>query len=350
MTYSTRLTSPKPTAPTIAQSGLTLTHSIVTLRMREPFRISGYLFDTVPSLLVNLGDGQFVGRGEAAGVYYLNDNAAHMTAEVERVRDAVEAGLSRDTLRELLPSGGARCAIDSALWEIESLRAGVPVWKLAGLEQPRSLITTFTLGADEPAEILSRLAIFPAGTKAIKLKLDGDLAADRERVRVVREARPDVWLGVDANQGFETSELDELVAMLAQFDVALLEQPIRRGEEAALKGWRSPIPLAADESIQNLAELQELGALFDVINIKLDKCGGLTEALLMAEEARQMDLKVMVGNMGGSTLSIAPSFVVGQLCDVVDLDGPWFLPEDHLAPLLYSDGSIFVLDSIWGAG
>lgn len=350
MAYSTRIASTKPATPTVAQTGLALTHSIATLRMREPFRISGYEFHSVPSLLINLNDGQFTGRGEAAGVYYLGDNAGHMTAEAERVREVIEAGISRDALREFLAPGGTRNAIDCALWEIESLRAGVPVWQLAGIEAPRSLVTTFTLPADDPAVILSRLATFPPETKALKLKLDGDLAADRERIRVVREARPDAWLGVDANQGFETHELDDLVAMLADFGVALLEQPIRRGEEAALDGWRSPIPLAADESIQGLDELREQGARFDVVNIKLDKCGGLTEALLMAEEARRMNIKVMVGNMGGSTLSIAPSFVVGQLCDVVDLDGPWFLTDDLLAPLLYSDGSIFVLDSIWGAG
>jgi len=328
---------------------LTLTHFRDAMVFREPFRISGYLFESMPAVIATLSDGALTGRGEAAGVYYLDDDSAHMEAEIERCRTAIEAGIDREALRALLPPGGARNALDCALWELESLRAGVPVWQLAGVGRPKPLVTTFTLPADEPAEILRRLAGLPA-VKAIKLKLEGDLAADAERVRAVRDTLPHVWLGVDANQGYGGDDLDGLVAMLVDQRVALLEQPIRRGDEALLDGWHSPIPVAADESVLDLAEIDLHRHRFQVINIKLDKCGGLTEALMMADHARRLGLKVMVGNMAGATLSAAPAFVLAQLCDIVDLDGPWFLADDPLAAGLYRDGEIMVPAALWGAG
>ncbi|GAA0331548.1 dipeptide epimerase [Sphingomonas oligophenolica] len=329
-------------------SALTLSHYRDAMVFREPFRISGYLFESMPAVIATISDDEVTGRGEAAGVYYLDDDSEHMEREIERCREAIESGISRQALRALLPPGGARNALDCALWELESLRAGVPVWQLAGVGPPRPLVTTFTLPADDPAEILRRLEALPV-LKAIKLKLEGDLAADSERVKAVRNARPHVWLGVDANQGYDGDDLDGLVAMLVDQKVSLLEQPIRRGAEALLDGWQSPVPVAADESVLDLAEIDLHRHRFQVINIKLDKCGGLTEALMMADHARRLGLKVMVGNMAGATLSIAPAFVLGQACDVVDLDGPWFLADDPLAAQLYADGSIMVPAALWGA-
>ena len=318
------------------------------MRLREPFRISGYLFEAMPAIIVELSDGTHVGRGEAAGVYYLGDDQDRMAGEVERHRGTIEGGIDREELRQLLAPGGARNAVDCALWELESLCTGVPVWKLAGVSEPRPLVTTFTLPADDPAVIVRKLTALGAA-RSIKLKLDGDLVADIERVAAVRRVRPDVWLAVDANQGYAAAALDALASMLFDARVAVLEQPIRRGDEASLDGWRSPIPLAADESILDVAELRERHHLFDVINIKLDKCGGLTEALDMAREARQLGKQVMVGNMAGSALSTAPGFVVGQLCDVVDLDGPYFLAEDPAAAGIYADGLIWIPAAFWGA-
>ena len=179
------------------------------------------------------------------------------------------------------------------------------------------------MSAESPEALLGAIGSLPV-TSAIKLKLDGDLAQDIERVRMVRRARPDVWLGVDADQSYSNGEkLDALVSVLVDTSVGLLEQPIARGDERLLEGWPRQPPVAADESVLDGRELERHGHLFDVINIKLDKCGGLTEALAMAATARRMGLKVMVGNMGGSTLATAPAFLLAQLCDVVDLDGPW---------------------------
>lgn len=329
-------------------SALTLSHHRDAMVFREPFRISGYLFESMPAVIATISDGELAGRGEAAGVYYLDDDSDHMEREIERCREAVEAGISRQALRVLSPPGGARNALDCALWELESLRARVPVWKLAGVSPPEPRITTFTLPAEDPETLLQRLASLPV-LKAIKLKLEGDLAADTDRVRTIRKARPHVWLGVDANQGYDGDNLDGLVTMLVDEKVALLEQPVRRGAEALLDGWQSPIPVAADESVQDLAELDAQRHRFQVMNIKLDKCGGLTEALMMADHARRLGLKVMVGNMAGATLSTAPAFVLAQTCDIVDLDGPWFLADDPLAAGLYTDGSIMVPTRFWGA-
>jgi len=318
------------------------------MRLAEPFRISGYLFEAMPATVVTLSDGRYTGRGEAAGVYYLGDDPAHMESAIEGVRAAIEAGVDREALRALLPAGGARNAIDCALWELESLRAERPIWKLAGAPEPRPIVTTFTIPADGPVQVARKLAPLGAA-RAIKIKLTGDLDADADRIRTIRKLRPDVWLGVDANQGYDVDTIDPLLAVLVSERVSLLEQPIRRGTEAQLAGWTSPIPVAADESILDLAELRERHAHFDVINIKLDKCGGLTEALAMAHEARRLGKQVMVGNMAGSALAMAPGFVLAQFCDVVDLDGPYFLAEDPWATTIYEDGRIMIPTSFWGA-
>jgi L-alanine-DL-glutamate epimerase-like enolase superfamily enzyme len=233
------------------------------------------------------------------------------------------------------------------LWELEAKLSGIPVWQLAGVPRPKPLVTTFTLPADDPSVLATKVDRL-SFAKSIKLKLDGNLDVDRERMRVIRMARPDAWIWVDANQGFVPADLDALAEAAREQSIALIEQPLKRGDEAALEGWLPGIPVAADESILNLAELQMRAQYFDVINIKLDKCGGLTEALKMARAARLFGKQVMVGNMGGSTLAMAPGFVLGQLCDVVDLDGPYGLAEDTLAVQIYSDGNIFVPEAIWG--
>ncbi|HEX5238657.1 MAG TPA: dipeptide epimerase, partial [Sphingomicrobium sp.] len=302
----------------------------------------------MPSIVARIAENGCAGRGEAAGVYYLGDDQEHMLETVEQVRPKIEAGLTREELQSTLPPCGARNALDCALWELESKAADVPVWKLAGVPRSKPLVTTFTLPADDPS-ILATKVMRLESARAIKLKLDGDVEADRERMRVVRSARPDAWLGVDANQGFLADNLEALGVAAREFSVSLIEQPLKRGDEAALEGWSPGIPIAADESILNLTELQERARYFDVINIKLDKCGGLTEALKMARASRMFGKQLMVGNMGGSTLAMAPGFVLGQLCDIVDLDGPFGLADDPLAAEIYNDGMIFVPEQMWGA-
>jgi L-alanine-DL-glutamate epimerase-like enolase superfamily enzyme len=315
------------------------------LRLAAPFRISGYVFEETDAIVVTLTEGPHRGRGEASGVYYLGDDLDHMLGEIEAHREAIESGADRAGLRALMPAGGARNAVDCALWELEAAQAGRSAWELAGLPAPKPLVTTFTLGADEP-ETMAAGARRHEGAKAIKIKLTGEVGLDLARVKAVREACPDVWIGVDANQGFVRRDLDRLVAGLVDQRVSLLEQPLARGSEADLEGYRSAIPIAADES--TLADIRGLVGRFDIVNIKLDKCGGLTEGLMMAEKARRLGLGVMVGNMVGTSLAMAPGFLLGQLCDYVDLDGPTFLATDRKPSVTYKDGEIFCGDEVWG--
>jgi L-alanine-DL-glutamate epimerase-like enolase superfamily enzyme len=222
------------------------------------------------------------------------------------------------------------------------------VWQLAGLgAAPRPIVTTFTISADTP-EAMAATALRYVQAQSIKVKLTGELALDLARVAAIRAARPDVWLGVDGNQGFVRGDLDALVEGLLPHRVSLLEQPLARGAEADLDGYRSAIPLAGDESLLTLADVAGAKGRFDVVNIKLDKCGGLTEGLLMAAEARRLNLGVMVGTMIASSLATAPGFVLGQIADLVDLDGPTFLAEDRPPSVRYQDGMLTAGPEVWG--
>lgn len=316
--------------------------------LKRPFRITGHVWEHQDIVICSLSRAGHSGRGEATGVYYRGESAASIAAQIASARAEIEAGISRAALQELLPAGGARNAVDCALWALESREQGIPAWQLAGLEPPRALLTTFTLGADAP-ELMAERAAAAQVARALKLKLVGD-GQDAERVRAVRAARADVWLGVDANQAFDRAAVDALLPVLIAERVALLEQPCRIGAEEALRGLQSPIPLAADESVQTAADLAAMQGLFEVVNIKLDKCGGLTEGLKMAQRARALGFEVMVGNMIGTSLSCAPAFLVGQLCQVVDLDGPWHLAGDIEPSVSYVDGLLHCPPGLWDGG
>jgi L-alanine-DL-glutamate epimerase-like enolase superfamily enzyme len=318
------------------------------LRLSAPFRISGHVFEASPVTLVCMRQGHAIGRGEAAGVYYMGDDPTHMLKTLERMRERIEAGITRYELRHLLPPGGARNAVDCALWELEARQAGVTAWQLAGMAKPKPLLTTFTVGADEP-QVMAQRARDYTHARAIKLKLTGEVDLDIERLHAVREVRPDAWIGVDANQGYKPDTLSKLLPALVDNNVGLLEQPCRRDHEAELDGVDRTVPIAADESILSLEELEERAHWFDVVNIKLDKCGGLTEGLMMAKRAREMGKRVMVGNMVGTSLAMAPAFLLGQYCDIVDLDGPLFLVRDRVPGVVYADGHVDCPDNVWGA-
>lgn len=318
-----------------------------TLRLAEPFRIATHVFETIPVIVAVLRDGAHRGRGEASGVFFLDEDADSMVAQIEDVRAQIEDGPSRYDLRSILPPGGARSAIDCAMWELEACKTGKSVYELAGIAEPRPLRTTFTLGADTPEKMASKAGAM-AQAKSIKVKLTGDLELDIRRVREIRTARPDVWLGVDGNQGFVREQLDALADALEASNVSLLEQPLPRGCDHELENFSCPIPVAGDESILSLDDVAGAVGRFDVVNIKLDKCGGLTEGLMMAEEARRVGLGVMVGTMVGTSLATAPGHVLGQLCDLVDLDGPTFLARDRVPSVTYSNGDLIVGSDVWG--
>jgi L-alanine-DL-glutamate epimerase-like enolase superfamily enzyme len=329
-------------------SAMKLSIAIDKLRLSAPFRISGFVFEVQEVVVVTLDDGTHRGRGEASGVYYLGDTAQGIVDAIEAVRGPIEAGIDRAALQSLMPAGGARNAVDCALWEYDASRLATPVWKLAGLSGVKPLVTTFTLGADDPAAMAAGARKY-AQAVALKLKLTGDLDLDIARVQAVRAARPGVWMGVDANQGYAVDQLQRLIDALLPLEISLLEQPLKRGREADLENFKSAIPVAADESALSMPDLAGLVGRFDVVNIKLDKCGGLTEGLAMARQAQQLGLQVMVGNMVGSSWAMAPAFVLGQLCDVVDLDGPIFLSQDRVPSITYTHGKAWSGEEVWGA-
>lgn len=313
---------------------------------RTPVQITGFTWDITNVVVVTLAFEGLIGRGEASGVYYRKDSAEMVAQWVESVRGAVECGAGREQLQEMLPAGGARNALDCAFWDLESKLKGMPIWKMAGIAEPHPVQTAFTCHASSPKEMVAAATGYP-GARAIKLKLTGE-PVDLDRVRAVREALPDVWLGVDANQGFTLRFLETALPTLSAMNVSLIEQPLPVGLEQDLDGLHSPIPIAADESVQGIADVESLLGRFDVVNIKLDKCGGFTEALAMVDAVRDAGLVPMIGNMGGTSLAMAPGWLVGQRCAFADLDGPLFLMNDRKCPANYTDGSISCPEGLWG--
>jgi L-alanine-DL-glutamate epimerase-like enolase superfamily enzyme len=315
---------------------------------KRPLSIAGHVFSESMVVVARIVEGPHEGLGEALGMFYRQDTAAQLALEIETMREPIESGIDRTRLRTLLRPGGARNALDCALWDLESKRARTPVWELAGLPCPKPVLTTFTIGADAPSIMAKIAAETYRDAKAIKLKLLGD-GFDVDRVRHVREARPDVWLGVDANQSLTGDALSEMLPALKGARVAMIEQPCKVGQESdALLRLPRDIPIVADESIETLSDIEKALPYYDMINIKLDKCGGLTEALLMARSAQQLGLGVMVGNMGGTSLSIAPALILASFCKIVDLDAPIFLARDRTPSALFCDGLIEMPDGLWG--
>jgi L-alanine-DL-glutamate epimerase-like enolase superfamily enzyme len=330
----------------VLHAPLKLSAHIEKLPLAQTFHITGYTFTESEMLVVRLQDDDLAGLGEGLGVYYRQDTPTSMLEQIEARRDIIERGITREQLLTLLPPGGARNALDCALWDLEAKRQGKPVWQLASMPAPRPLLTTYTLSADAPETVAENARRFK-DARALKLKLSED-ALNAERIRAVRAACPEAWLMVDANQGFTRESFAQVVPACVEAHVAIIEQPFPVGCEAWLDGLECPLPLAADESVQDRADLHRLVGRVQVINIKLDKCGGLTAALALAREARELGFELMVGNMGGSSWSMAPAFVIGSLCSVVDLDGPIIISSDREPGVSYRDGCVWCPDSVWG--
>jgi L-alanine-DL-glutamate epimerase-like enolase superfamily enzyme len=322
-----------------------LTVEIVSFPLEKPFVITGHVFETTDTVRVTLSHDGVSGHGEAVGVYYLDETADSMAAQLEAVAGGLR-DLDGAAIQTLLPPGGARNALDCAWWDYRAKAAGKSIWALLGLV-PKELTTVFTLGIAEPAVMAERAAAasrFPH----LKLKLDGDRPI--ERLEAVRAARPDAALIIDVNQGWSFEELREYLPHCERLGIAMIEQPLARGGDDALEGFRSPVPLGADESCLHLGEFDAVAGRYDVLNIKLDKCGGLTEGLALVAAAQAADMQLMVGNMTGTSLSMAPSYVIGQHCRFVDIDGPLLLAGDVAHGLDYRDGGLVGLPdrALWG--
>jgi len=314
--------------------------------LKRTFRITGHALDTVDVLVASIGLDGHVGRGEAAGVYYFGESAPSMLRAIEDVRHKIEAGIGREALQSLLPAGGARNALDCALWDLEARRSGKSVWELTNIV-PRVVTTFFTLGIESTPQLMAARAEEAFAYPILKIKVDGDQPV--ERVAAIRAARPDARLVVDANQGWSFSQLAEFAPKLAELGVSLIEQPLPRGADAPLEKYKSPVPLTADESCQHRGELDAAARRYQVINIKLDKAGGLTEALQLAKAIQDRGLQSQIGCRCGTSLAIAPAVVVAQLCSYAELDGHLLLERDRSPGLGCREGKIGIPDPLlWG--
>jgi L-alanine-DL-glutamate epimerase-like enolase superfamily enzyme len=293
-----------------------------------------------------LGDGVHRGRGEAVPYPRYGETIDGVMAQMERVREALESGAGRDDLQGLLPPGAARNALDCALWDLEAKRAGVRAWTLAGLPAPGPVVTAYTISLDTPEE-MAAAALRAAHRPLLKLKIGG--VHDLERVAAVRAAAPGASLIVDANESLTLQSLTELAPALADLGVTLIEQPLPAGADAALEAYRGPVRLCADESLHSRAELASCARRYGAINIKLDKAGGLTEALALAAEARGLGLEIMVGCMVATSLSMAPALLLAAGAALVDLDGALLLARDREPGLLYDGAAILPpAPELWG--
>jgi L-alanine-DL-glutamate epimerase-like enolase superfamily enzyme len=313
--------------------------------MVAPFVTSKEAIHWIDTLTVCINRDGICGKGEALGVDYLGETLASMRGQIEAVRNAVEGGLSREELLELLPPGGARNAVDCALFDLEAKSTGQRAWELAGF--PCEPVTTvYTLSLDTP-ENMALEAGARAGFPVLKLKLDAERIA--KRLRAVRSARPDARLIIDANGAWSDAILDSVADVLQACAVEMVEQPLPMGMDADFYGLEYPVPLCADESCQSLADLPGLAGRYHMVNIKLDKCGGLTEALKMVAWCRVTGMQLMVGNMLGSSLAMAPAFLVAQYCRYVDLDGPLWQRTDRSVPMRYEGTRILPPEAgLWG--
>ena len=297
-------------------------------------------------VVVELADGPHRGRGEAVAYPRYGEATEGVLAQIAGVRTAIEAGATRATLQGMLPAGAARNAIDCALWDLEAKRAGVRAWTLAGMARLDPVKTAFTLSLDAP-EVMAERARAAAGRPLLKLKIGG--ADDLDRVEAVRAAAPKTRLIVDANEALDFATLERLAPEFAKLNVSLIEQPLPVGEDQDLAGFDSPVPLCADESLHTRAELDGLVGLYTVVNIKLDKTGGLTEALAVKAAAKARGLEVMAGSMVATSLAMAPALLIAQGSSFVDLDGPLLLARDR-EPGLRLLGSMIEPPSpeVWG--
>ena len=283
-------------------------------------------------VVVELTQGGVRGRGECTPYARYGETPASVLAQIDGVRAALEAGCGRDELQGLMAPGAARNALDCALWDLGAKLTGERAFRLAGRARPGPVKTAFTISLGSPRQ-MAEVAAHAARRPMLKLKLGAP--GDIERVQAVRAAAPRTRLIVDANEGWDFAMLRALAPELAELDVKLIEQPLKAGEDSVLEGYDSPVPLCADESLHTRAELGDCARRYGCVNIKLDKAGGLTEALALAAEARGLGLKIMIGSMVATSLSMAPALILAQGADFVDLDGPLLLARDREPGLSY---------------
>ncbi len=311
-------------------------------RLAQVFTISRGSRTEARVLTVRVSDGEHQGWGECVPYARYDETLESVEAEIRALPD----DFSRQSLMELLPAGAARNAVDCALWDLEAKQAGKRAWELAGLPAPGPEITAYTLSLDTP-DAMRAQAAENAARPLLKIKLG--TPDDMPRLEAVRAGAPRAKIIVDANEGWSAEVYSDLAPHLVRLGVALVEQPLPAGQDDALIGMDRPVPVCADESCHDRASLPNLKGKYDVINIKLDKTGGLTEALKLRDAALAEGYGVMVGCMVGSSLAMAPATLVAQGAMVTDLDGPLLLAEDRDTPLIFDDAGVHPPKAaLWG--
>jgi L-alanine-DL-glutamate epimerase-like enolase superfamily enzyme len=297
-------------------------------------------------ITVTVEEGGIAGRGEGVPYPRYGESVETSLAAIEAARAALEGGAGRQALQSLLPPGAARNAVDCALWDLEARRSGVGVAALAGLQVPGRLVSAITLGIDAP-EAMARLAALHSKAPLLKVKVDSEDPA--ARIRAVRAAAPGAALIVDPNESWDQRLLEDMQAVLLEAEVDLVEQPVPADSDSWLAGFVPAVPICADEAVHVAADLDRIALRYQGVNVKLDKTGGLTEALALRDEARALGFGVMVGCMVGTSLAMAPAVLLAQGAAVADLDGPLLLAEDRPAPLRYDDRGVHPSDpELWG--
>jgi L-alanine-DL-glutamate epimerase-like enolase superfamily enzyme len=319
---------------------MTLTVSVTVERwpVAGAFIISRGAKTHVDVILCDISDGSISGRAEATPIYYEGESAEKCADQIKRFV-AEHPDLDRALLLQKMPHGAARNALDCALWDLECRKENIALWQLAGLPEPVATVSALTISLGSPS-LMERHARQAAadGYTLLKLKLAGD--HDHERVAAVHRGAPDARLIVDANESWNDLDIAAEAARLAQYSVELIEQPVTAGRDHLLSGVNSPVPLCADESCHTSADIEKIAPYYDAVNIKLDKAGGLTEALAMARAAQAMGLKIMVGCMLSTSLGVRPAFALAQLAQWVDLDGPLLLAKDRDQAFEFASGRI----------
>ena len=323
-----------------------LTLRIESWPVHGVFRISRGSQTEIIVVTAEIQEGAMLGRGECRPYARYGESPESVIAAIETIRQDLQQGLERDQLGHYLEPGAARNAIDCALWDLAAKKAGQPVWKLAGLQSPQALTTAYTLSVDSP-ENLAVAAESQKWRPLLKLKLAGQ--DDLQCVAAVRASAPASRLILDANEAWSEHDYETLMPVLFNLGVEMLEQPFPAGADACLASLPRPLPVCADESCHDSNSLDRLTGLYDVVNIKLDKTGGLTEAMQMKALARQRGFEIMIGCMVGTSLAMAPAFLLAQDCRYVDLDGPLLLAQDRQQGFHYAGSQILPLDgTLWG--
>jgi len=314
--------------------------------LARAFAISRGSRTTAEVVVAELSEGAIKGRGEGVPYSRYGETVDGVVAALEAMAEAVAGGLDRHELQEAMQPGAARNALDCAFWDFEAKAAQKSVSRLARIEPPHALTTAYTLSLDTP-EAMGRAAAEQAQRPLLKLKLTGE--GDLERVQAVRQAAPGARLIVDANEGWTAEHYQRYAPALAELGVALIEQPLPAGKDDALAGIAHPVPVCADESCHTSEDLDGLVGKYEFVNVKLDKTGGLTEALALARAARAKGFRIMVGCMVGTSLAMAPAVFLAQDAEFVDLDAPLLLARDRQPGLRYDGSVIFPPKStLWG--